>query len=108
MSLHHWIRRRDTAVQKAAYLAAKRILQADFPVIPGLHALLAGERGFRKGPLRHLISKVYYAPLLRRRARSVGRGLVLYEDIPKIFGNLVIELGHQVTLSGQQVWFACG
>jgi acetyltransferase-like isoleucine patch superfamily enzyme len=33
---------------------------------------------------------------------------VLYEDIPKIFGNLAIELGDHVTLSGKQVWFACG
>jgi acetyltransferase-like isoleucine patch superfamily enzyme len=108
MSLHHWIRRRDTVVQKAAYSAAKRVLQADFPIVPGMHALLAAERHVRKGALRHLVSKVYYAPLLRRRARSVGRGLVLYEDIPKIFGNLAIELGDRVTLSGQQVWFACG
>lgn len=108
MSLHHWIRRRESPLQKTAYTMAKRVLQADFPVIPLVHGALAGERRLRKGALRHLISKLYYAPLLRRQARSVGKNLVLYEDIPKTFGNLVIELGNRVTLSGAQVWFACG
>ncbi len=108
MSLHYWIRRRESCLQKASYDAAKAVLSADFPVIPVVHGLLAGERRFRKGVLRHLLSKMYYAPLLRRQARSVGRGLVLYEDIPKVFGNLMIELGQRVTLSGSQVWFACG
>jgi acetyltransferase-like isoleucine patch superfamily enzyme len=108
MALHQWIRRRESPFQKAAYRSAKGILQADFPTIPILHPLLAAERHFRKGVLRHLISKVYYAPLLRRQAKRVGKGLVLYENIPKIFGNLTIELGDRVTLSGSQVWFACG
>jgi acetyltransferase-like isoleucine patch superfamily enzyme len=108
MSLHYWLRRRESRLQKASYNAAKKILTADVPAIPIVHGFLAGERRFRKGVLRHLVSKVYYAPLLRREARAVGKGLVLYEDIPKIFGNLVIELGDRVTLSGSQVWFACG
>jgi acetyltransferase-like isoleucine patch superfamily enzyme len=108
MSLHHWIRRRESPFQKSAYALAKKVLHAQFPNIPVVHWALAGERRFRKGALRHLISKIYYAPLLRRQARSVGTGLVLYEDIPKIFGNLRIELGERVTLSGSQVWFACG
>lgn len=108
MSLHYWIRRRESGLQKLSYNAAKKLLTVDFPTVPVFHDLLAGERRFRKGALRHLISKIYYAPLLRRQARSVGKSLVLYEDIPKIFGNLVIELGDRVTLSGAQVWFACG
>ena len=108
MSLYRWIRRRESPLQKAAYQAAKGVLQSDFPIIPVLHPLLGAERRFRKGPLRHLISKIYYEPLLRRQAHRVGKHLVLYENIPKIFGNLIIELGDRVTLSGNQVWFACG
>ncbi len=108
MSLHYWIRRRETPLQRLGYKTAKKVLTADFPIIPFLHDVLAAERRFRKGALRHLTSKIYYTPLLRRQARSAGKGLVLYEDIPKIFGNLVIELGDRVTLSGKQVWFACG
>ncbi len=108
MSLMNWMRRRDTRLQKMAYAASARLMQRNFPIIPGVHGLLAAEREFRKGPLRHLMSKIYYEPLLRRRVHSAGRSLVLYEDIPKIFGNLVVDLGNHVTLSGQQVWFACG
>jgi acetyltransferase-like isoleucine patch superfamily enzyme len=108
MGLHQWIRRRESPLQRAAYKSAKGILQADFPVVPILHPILGAERRFRKGVLRHLISKVYYAPLLRRQAQRAGAGLVLYENIPKVFGNLTIRLGDRVTLSGNQVWFACG
>jgi acetyltransferase-like isoleucine patch superfamily enzyme len=108
MSLGSWVRRRDSKTQKLAYATAKKMLHAPFPSIPVVHWLLAMERKFRKGALRHLIAKIYYGPLLRREARVVGRGLVLYEDMPKIFGNLRIELGERVTLSGKHVWFGCG
>ncbi len=108
MSLYDWMRRRETPFQQAAYSSAKRLLRADFPSIPLLHPLLAVERRVRKGPIRLLISKTYYTPLLRRRARSAGVNLVLYENIPKVLGNLQIDLGNRVTLSGNQVWCACG
>ena len=108
MSFYDWMRRRETPLQKAAYSAAKQLLLADFPSVPLIHPLLAAERRFRKGFLRHLASKVYYAPLLRRRANTVGSNLVLYENMPKILGNLMIRLGDRITLSGEQVWCACG
>jgi acetyltransferase-like isoleucine patch superfamily enzyme len=103
-----WIKRRESPLQNAAYGVAKRVLRIQFPNVPVVHWALAAERRFRKGVLRHLVAKIYYAPLLRREARVVGRGLVLYEDMPKLFGNLAIELGENVTLSGAQVWYACG
>lgn len=108
MSLGQWIRRRESPFQKRAYRFVHGLLRFDIPPIPVFHHLLAGERYLRKGFLRAFISKIYYTPLLRMRACSVGRGLVLYENLPKIFGNLKIELGDRVTLSGSQVWFACG
>jgi acetyltransferase-like isoleucine patch superfamily enzyme len=108
VSFGSWIRRRESPLQKRAYDMAKRILQLDIPAIPGVHHLLLGERKFRRGFLRQLFSKLYCAPLLRLYAASCGRGLVMYEGLPKIFGNLRIELGDYVTLSGGQVWFGCG
>lgn len=108
MRIGDWVKRRESPLQIAAYGVAKKVLRAQFPNVPVIHWTLAGERRFRRGVLRHLIAKMYYAPLLRREARSVGRGLVLYEDMPKLFGNLAIELGENVTLSGAQVWYACG
>jgi acetyltransferase-like isoleucine patch superfamily enzyme len=108
MSFGSWIRRRESPLQQWAYRTAHDILRFDIPPIPGVHHLLAGERHFRKGPFNTLRAKLYYAPLLRMKVRKAGRGLVLYENIPKIFGNLRIELGERVTLSGNLVWFACG
>jgi acetyltransferase-like isoleucine patch superfamily enzyme len=108
MSLGRWVRKRESPLQRRVYNFTHKILRADIPPIPGLHHLLLGERKLRRGPLRALFSKLYCAPLLRLYAKSAGRGLVLYEGLPKIFGNLRIELGNRVTLSGNHVWFACG
>lgn len=73
-----------------------------------LHHLLYAERQFRRGFLRTMWSKFYCAPLLRMYAKKVGKGLVMYEGLPKFLGNLRIELGDRVTLSGNHVWFGCG
>ena len=78
------------------------------PTVPLLHHALLAERRIRKGPLRLLASKLYYEPLLRLQCERVGKGLLLYEDIPKIIGNLSVCLGERVTLSGAQVWIAAG
>jgi acetyltransferase-like isoleucine patch superfamily enzyme len=77
-------------------------------VVPGLHHLLLAERRFRRGPLRLLWSKLYDTPLLRMQCDSVGPGLLLFEDMPKIMGNLRIHLGARVKLNGGQVWIATG
>src|SRR5262249_26833782 len=53
-------------------------------------------------------SKVYHEPLLRMQCESVGPGLLLFEDMPKIMGNLRITLGARVRLNGEQVWIAAG
>lgn len=108
MSVVTWIRRRENRAQRIAYRAAKAVLHADFPVIPGVHHVLAAERAFRKGALRQVLAKIYHTPLLKLRSASVGRSLLLYEDMPKILGNMRITLADRVTLSGGQVWLACG
>jgi len=40
--------------------------------------------------------------------KSVGTGLLLYENMPKTLGSLEITLGNRVTLSGEQVWMSGG
>jgi acetyltransferase-like isoleucine patch superfamily enzyme len=79
-----------------------------FPVVPGLHRLLLAERHFRRGPLRLLWNKVYHEPLFRLQCVQVGAGLVLYEGMPKIMGNLQVRLGTGLKLNGEQVWIAAG
>ena len=69
---------------------------------------MLAERKFRKGPLRLALGKLYYEPLLRMSCQSVGRGLFLYEDMPKILGKLAVTLGERVSLEGEQVWIAAG
>src|SRR5216683_1684254 len=92
-----------TPMKKRFYSVLKKASQTGFPVIPGIHHILLGERKFRRGPLRLLASKLYYEPLLKLSCRSIGAGLFLYEDMPKILGNLDITLGNRVSLSGEQV-----
>jgi len=108
VSIRDRIWRRETALARKIHGTLKKISRARVPVIPGLHHLLLGERRFRKGFLARFAGKFYHEPLLRMQCRAVGPGLLLYEGMPKIMGNLHITLGRNVTLSGEQVWIAGG
>jgi acetyltransferase-like isoleucine patch superfamily enzyme len=103
-----WAHRRETTLQRRMFAALKAASSFRVPTVPLVHRVLLGERRFRKGPLRLLASKLYQEPLLRLQCQSVGDGLLLHEDMPKIIGNLTIQLGKRVTLSGGQVWIAAG
>jgi acetyltransferase-like isoleucine patch superfamily enzyme len=108
LGILEWAQRRETPSQRRAFAMLKRASTLSLPVVPGLHHLLLAERRFRKGPLRLLWSKIYHEPLLRLQCESVGEGLLLLEDMPKIIGNLRITLGARVRLNGEQVWIAAG
>jgi carbonic anhydrase/acetyltransferase-like protein (isoleucine patch superfamily) len=108
MSIRNWIWKRDSRLTRFIFFTLKRASRLDVPVIPVLHHLLLAERRFRRGPLRAFWNKIYSAPLLRMQCSQAGRGLVLYENMPKILGNLDIRLGSNVTLSGEQSWMAGG
>jgi len=108
MGILEWAQRRETPSQRRAFALLKTASTFNVPVIPGLHHLLLAERRLRKGPLRLLWSKVYHEPLLRLQCESVGAGLLLFEDMPKILGNLRVTLGARVRLNGEQVWIAAG
>ena len=108
MGIIEWAHRRESPLQRRIFAALKAASTFSVPTVPLLHHALLAERRFRKGPLRLFASKVYYEPLLRMQCQSVGKGLLLHEDMPKILGNLSIHLGERVTLSGAQVWIAAG
>jgi len=103
-----WAQRRETPAQRRAWELLKSAAKLDIPVVPGLHHLLLAERRFRKGPLRLLWSKLYHQPLLRLQCERAGPGLLLFEDMPKIMGNLRVSLGARVRLDGGQVWTGAG
>ncbi len=108
MGILEWAQRRQTPAQRRAFTLLKHAATLSVPVIPGVHHLLLAERRFRKGPLRLLWSKIYHEPLLRMQCERVGAGLLLFEDMPKILGNLRVTLGERVRLNGEQVWIAAG
>lgn len=108
MGIIEWAQRRETPAQRRTWQLLKSGAGLDFPVVPGLHHLLLAERRFRTGPLRLLWGKMYHTPLLRLQCAAVGKGLVLYENMPKIIGNLRIRIGARVHLNGEQVWIAGG
>jgi acetyltransferase-like isoleucine patch superfamily enzyme len=108
LKLLQWIKRRETPAQRSLYVALKWISVAHFPVIPGLHHLLAAERRVRRTLLSRLWAKVYHEPLLRLACVRCGAGLEVYEGIPKLLGTLRVHLGTGVRLSGNQTWLAAG
>jgi len=108
MSLRKRIWSRNSSASRRLFKLLKHASRINFPVLPGVHHLLLAIRKFNAGFMRVMLSKVYYEPLLRLSCRSVGPGLLLYENMPKIFGSLDIVLGERVTLAGEQVWIAAG
>lgn len=108
MGILEWVQRRETPAQRRAWELLKRAARLNVPVVPGFHSLLLAERQFRRGPLRLLWNKFYSEPLFRLQCDSVGAGILLFEDMPKIMGNLRVTLGERVKLSGKQTWIAAG
>lgn len=108
LGILEWAQRRETPAQRRAWELIKACSGINFPVVPGLHRLLLAERRFRKGPLSLLWSKLYHEPLLRLQCGRAGKGLLLFEGMPKIMGNLRVSLGERVRLDGEHVWIAAG
>jgi acetyltransferase-like isoleucine patch superfamily enzyme len=108
LGILEWVHRRETPAQRRAWELLKKAARLNVPVIPVFHPVLLGERRFRRGALRLLWSKIYDEPLFRLQCDSVGAGLLLFEDMPKIMGNLRVTVGERVKLNGKQVWIATG
>jgi len=107
LGIIEWAHRRETPAQRRTWALLKSGARVNVPVVPGVHHLLLAERRFRT-PLRLLWHKIYSEPLLRLQCEQVGPGLVLFEGMPKIMGNLRVRLGARVKLNGDQVWIASG
>jgi acetyltransferase-like isoleucine patch superfamily enzyme len=108
LGILEWAHRRETPAQRRVWALLRSGAEIGFPVVPGLHHLLLAERRFRRGPLRLFWNKIYHEPLLRLQCEQVGEGLLLYEGMPKILGNLRVSLGARIKLNGEQVWMAAG
>jgi len=108
MGVLEWAHRRRTPAQRRTWELIKSAAGVNVPIVPGLHRLLLAERQFRRGPLLLVWNKIYREPLLRLQCASVGKGLILFEGIPKIMGNLRVTLGERVKLNGEHVWIAAG
>jgi acetyltransferase-like isoleucine patch superfamily enzyme len=108
VSIRDFIWKRDTPAKKRIFSFLKSASRRGVPVVPVLHHGLLAERRFRKGFFRVLLGKFYYEPLFKLVCTKVGSGLLLYENMPKVLGDIQIELGDDVTLSGDQVWMAGG
>lgn len=108
MGVIEWAQRRETPAQRRTWELLKSGARINVPVLPGVHHLLLGGHRFRRGPLRLLWNKLYREPLLRLQCERVGDGLLLYENMPKILGNLRVRLGARVRLNGEHVWIAAG
>src|SRR5437016_11232485 len=108
MTFLNWIQRRNTPLQRRIYDRLRALHSAEIPMIPGLYRTLLQERELRLHAWRWLRCKLYHQPLLKVQCVQVGARLELYDNLPKIIGNLRISLGQSVRLEGDQVWLSGG
>src|ERR1700722_2543944 len=108
LGIIEWAHRRESPLQRRVFAGLKAASTLSVSPIPGVHTTLLAGRRFRRGPLRLFMSNFYHEPLLRLQCVQAGKSLLLYEDMPKIIGNLAIYIGSGVTLSGAGVWIAAG
>jgi acetyltransferase-like isoleucine patch superfamily enzyme len=102
--LIRWLRRQETPAQRWAFRQAMKI--RGFNVTRGLplYRALYGLRFWVRLGWRWTKAKLYYEPMLRSKAESVGDRLELFDDIPNILGDVAIRIGDRVRLEGDHTW----
>jgi len=101
------VRRGQTPFAAFIKRTVKSLLRIRVPVIRPLAALLYYERELRNAAWIWLRNFMYYEPLFRYRCAKVGKNLHLQGNFPMMVGNGRVEIGDDVTLSGN-VNFVCG
>lgn len=94
------IRRRETPFYDRLYRIGKSLRYVEVPVIKPLHKFLYKERIFRIGLWKGFMQFIYYNPLFKSQCKSVGKGLIIADGIPQIYGHLQVEIGNDVVLHG--------
>ncbi len=94
------IRRRETPFYDRLYRMGKSLRYLEMPVIRPLHRFLYGERMTRLTLWRGFMQTFYYNPLFKGCCQRVGKGLVIHDGLPQIFGALRIVLGENVVMHG--------
>ncbi len=94
----------ESPVWRGLYRLAKSSRKFSMPVFKPLYLPLRLERTLRHLGWRRLRNLVYNEPLFKTYCSSYGTCLRLYDDLPKIYGNLEIHLGDNVGIEGDALF----
>ncbi len=103
-SLKRKIVARETPFYDGLYRLAKGMLHANLPVPSALFVPLRMERNARRFAWRWLRNFLYNEPIFRTHCDRCGSHFRLFDDIPKVFGNIHFEIGDYVGIEGDAVF----
>lgn len=107
LSLRERIRRRDTPLTAGLYRLVRALRRLRMPAWRPLYVPLRRERELRLAAWGRLTRLFYWEPMFRTRCAACGPGLELIGGMPQVYGDLRLEIGHDVTLHGRAT-FAAG
>jgi len=90
----------ESAFSRGLYRLFKFLQSLSMPAFKPLYLPLRAERKLRLLGWRRFRNLVYNEPIFKTYCKTYGSGLRLYDDLPKIFGQLEIHLGDNVGIEG--------
>jgi len=90
----------------ALFRLAKRLLRLNIPAARWIYLPLRYERKLRHFVWERVAAMLYYEPMFKTACVSCGQNIRLEKGIPQIFGEPVIRIGDNATLSGTTTFCA--
>lgn len=85
--------------QKCRY-TLKALLSFEIPVVPLVFWILGHCHTHINNSIQYVLRVFYYTPIFKAKAKLNCRGLYLYSGMPQVLGQLRIEVGDNVRMSG--------
>ena len=100
IQLKHWLKNSEHPLASSFFRFAKAVRNPQMMVIPVFHSGLFHLHNLIKQLCQELLRVLYFTPLFKSQILGTKKRLYLYSGMPQILGDLEIECGDDVRISG--------
>jgi len=101
LSFKDKVKNRNNTLYSLLYRAYYFVKYLNFPAIKPVYNFLYAERKVRHAFFSWLSSFVYYVPMFKVKCQKYGKGMVIYDGIPELIGDINITIGDKVCMHGK-------